>query len=241
MTNILLIEDDERLVDMMQRYLQKNEFTVEIETRGDRAVERILKNVPDLIVLDLMLPGLTGLEICRQIRPKYSNPIIMLTAMGEDIDQVVGLELGADDYIPKPIKPRLLLARIRAALRSVAPDTTLSLKHSELNITQSKLTFGKLEICKSSYEVHVNNELVKMSNMEFELLWLLANNAGTILSRDDILSSLRGIGYDGMNRFTDVTISRLRKKISSNNKSTNIIKTIHRKGYLFSVDGKPDD
>jgi len=106
------------------------------------------------------------------------------------------------------------------------------------NITQPKLTFGKLEICKSSYEVHVNNELIKMSNIEFELLWLLASNAGTILSQDDILSSLRGIGYDGMNRFTDVTISQLRKKISSNNESTNFIKTIHRKGYLFSIDGQ---
>ncbi|MFV1985123.1 MAG: response regulator [Thiohalomonadales bacterium] len=237
MTTILLVEDDERLVDMMQRYLQKNEFTVEIETRGDRAVDRILKTVPDLIVLDLMLPGLTGLEICRQIRPKYSKPIIMLTAMGEDIDQVVGLELGADDYIPKPIKPRLLLARIRAALRSVAPNLTSELNHNEPNNSVSKLIFGNLEICRSSYEVYVDKILIKMSNMEFELLWLLANNAGTILSRDDILSSLRGIGYDGMNRFTDVTISRLRKKIGSENESSNVIKTIHRKGYLFSVDG----
>jgi len=238
MTTILLVEDDERLVDMMQRYLQKNEFTVEIETRGDRAVNRILNTVPDLIVLDLMLPGLTGLEICRQIRPKFSNPIIMLTAMGEDIDQVVGLELGADDYIPKPIKPRLLLARIRAALRSIAVTPSLEITNNELVNSDTKLTFGNLEICKSSYEVYVNNKLIKMSNMEFELLWLLANNAGTILSRDDILSALCGIGYDGMNRFTDVTISRLRKKISTDEESTTIIKTIHRKGYLLSIDGK---
>lgn len=238
MLTILLIEDDERLSDLMKRYLQKNDFNVNVETRGDRAINRIFNEDPDLIVLDLMLPGLSGLEICRKIRPKYSKPIIMLTAMGDDIDQVVGLELGADDYIPKPVKPRLLLARIRALLRRINYTQSSSLKSDHRNSINEKIKykFANIEICKSSWEVHVNNKLIKMSNMEFELLWMLISNAGTILSRDEILTNLRGIGYDGLNRTTDITISRLRKKIGDDTKSSNFIKTIHRKGYLFSID-----
>lgn len=240
MISILLIEDDERLSKLMQQYLQKNEFEVKVETRGDQAINRILNENPDLIILDLMLPGLSGLEICKQIRSTYSMPIIMLTAMGDDIDQVVGLELGADDYIPKPVQPRLLLARIRAMLRRVTNTQSKqeNINNENLNDKKTKYKFGDLEICKSSWEVHVKGKLVKVSNMEFELLWLLVSNAGTILSRDEILTSLRGIGYDGLNRAIDITISRLRKKIGDGTQPPKLIKTIHRKGYLFSIEGK---
>lgn len=239
MINILLIEDDERLAKLMQRYLQKNEFIVKIETRGDLAVTRIFNDDPDLIVLDLMLPGLNGLEICRQIRPDYSKPVIMLTAMGDDIDQIVGLELGADDYIAKPVEPRLLLARIRALLRRVPSTQSVNSPAFTAPKLQphSKLKIGNITICKSSYEVYVNDQLVKMSNVEFELLWILTSNAGTILSRDDIMTSLRGFGYDGQNRSTDITISRLRKKIGDDQLPATIIKTIHGKGYLFTING----
>jgi len=232
MTNILLIEDDERLADLIQEYLQKNKLEVSIESRGDRAVKRIFDECPDLIVLDLMLPGLDGLEICRQIRPKYSNPILMLTAKGDDIDQVVGLEIGADDYVPKPVQPRVLLARIRALLRRVPCDTI-----KKLQSTNAELVYGNIRMNKSNFEVYVDNKMIDLSNMEFELLWLLASNAGTVMTRDDILGALRGIGYDGQNRSTDITISRLRKKIGDDHQPAKIIKTIHRKGYLFSADG----
>lgn len=232
MKKIILVEDDERLANLVQEYLQKNKLIVSIESRGDRAVKRILDETPDLVVLDLMLPGLDGLEICRQIRPKFSKPILMLTAKGDDIDQVVGLEIGADDYVPKPVQPRVLLARIRALLRRVnsGPETSIDSNHTEFE-------YGNIRINRSSYEVHVNDKHIELSNMEFELLWLLVSNAGLILSRDDILGSLRGIGYDGQNRSTDITISRLRKKIGDDHQPAKIIKTIHRKGYLFSIDG----
>ncbi|MFV1984015.1 MAG: response regulator [Thiohalomonadales bacterium] len=235
MINLLLVEDDERLAGLMQRYLENKDFLVNIESQGDLAVDRILNENPDIVILDIMLPGLSGLDICRQIRPTFSKPIIMLTAMGDDIDQVVGLELGADDYIPKPVEPRLLLARIRAILRRT--DNTLITKNDSKDTQIEELTFGDLKICKTSYEVHINNKLINISNLEFELLWLLTSNAGTILSRDQILTSLRGFGYDGQNRSTDIAISRLRKKIGDDQQPPTIIKTIHRKGYLFSIDG----
>jgi len=242
MISIMLIEDDERLAKLMQRYLEKNNFIISLENQGDQAVKRILTENPDLIILDLMLPGLSGLEICRQIRPQYSNPVIMLTAMGDDIDQVVGLEIGADDYIPKPVEPRLLLARIRALLRRTSDidSNTRKQENSEIN-NLTELQFGDLKICKTSYEVHIKGELINISNVEFELLWLLTTNAGTILSRDQILTSLRGFGYDGQNRSTDIAISRLRKKIGDDKQPATIIKTIHRKGYLFSIDVKNNE
>jgi len=238
MISLLLVEDDERLAGLMQRYLENNDFSVNIESQGDLAVERILNENPDIVILDIMLPGLSGLDICRQIRPTFSNPIIMLTAMGDDIDQVVGLELGADDYIPKPVEPRLLLARIRAILRRTENSGhTLITNNEPKNIQIEELTFGDLKLCKTSYEVHIKDKLINTSNLEFELLWLLTSNAGTILSRDQILTSLRGFGYDGQNRSTDIAISRLRKKIGDDQQPPTIIKTIHRKGYLFSIDG----
>ncbi len=239
MTSILLIEDDDRLANLMQEYLQKNKFEVSIESRGDRAVKRVFDENPDVVILDLMLPGLDGLEICRQIRPRYFNPILMLTAKGDDIDQVVGLEIGADDYVPKPVQPRVLLARITALLRRASGNSSPITPFADTDhIDKTKLVYKNITINKSSYEVYVDNKLIDLSNMEFELLWLLASNAGTVLSRDDILNSLRGIGYDGQNRSTDITISRLRKKIGDVHQPARIIKTIHRKGYLFATEGE---
>ena len=229
---ILLIEDDVRLSALVVEYLQKNGLEVETEFRGDTAVKRILDLKPDLVVLDLMLPGLDGFEVCKQVRPDYDGPILMLTAKDEDIDQVVGLEIGADDYVVKPAQPRLLLARIRALLRRVTPHTK-----EEKPVDNDDLDFGDLKITRQSRTVSHHNAEVEFTTTEFDLLWLLASHAGTILSRDHISESLSGIEYDGLDRSIDIRISRLRKLLSDNSANPKGIKTVRGQGYLFVADG----
>lgn len=230
---ILLVEDDVRLSNLVVEYLQKNGLRVETEFRGDTAVNRILKLQPDLVVLDLMLPGLDGYEVCKQVRGEYSGPILMLTARDEDIDQVVGLEIGADDYVVKPAPPRLLLARIRALLRRVPANTNAS--HSTLD--KQKLIFERLTIDQSSRSVSRNGKHIEFTTTEFDLLWLLASHAGQVLSRDDISESLTGVEYDGLDRSIDIRISRLRKLLLEDPSNPKGIKTVRGKGYLFVADG----
>ncbi len=226
---ILLVEDDARLAVLIQEYLEQQGFVVMIETRGDCATARILDERPDLVVLDVMLPGCDGFEICQNVRSQYSCPIIMLTARGEDIDQVTGLELGADDYVTKPVQPRVLLARIRALLRRGAPNQTTS----KLSTEPRELMFGNLIIHSEAREVQLNGHQVDLTSNEFEILWLLACHAGQVLSRDALLTSLRKIEYDGVDRSVDLRISRLRKKLHDNPAQPTRIKTIRSKGYLF--------
>lgn len=221
--HILLIEDDPRLAALVQEYLAQHNFTVDIEHRGDQACERILAEQPDLIILDLMLPGKDGLSICQEVRPHYNGPILMLTARDEDTDQIAGLDIGADDYVTKPVQPRVLLARIQALLRRYQTDSP-----------SDTLQFGCLRINASSRAVWLNSAPLELTSNEFELLWLLANQAGEILSRDHILETLRGIGYDGLDRSVDVRISRLRKKLGDNPTQPYRIKTVRAKGYLFA-------
>jgi two-component system response regulator RstA len=228
--HILLVEDDARLSALIQEYLEKENMRVAIENRGDLASKRIINEQPDLVILDLMLPGRDGLEICKDVRPHFSGPILMLTALAEDIDQVVGLELGADDYVTKPVMPRVLLARIRSLLRRANHED----KHS-LN-TPEKLQFGKFRINRKNHQVHLNNTLIDLSTSEFELLWFLALNAGEIVSREKILEEVRGIDYDGQDRSVDVGISRIRKKLNDNAAQPYRVKTIRAKGYLFIAD-----
>lgn len=226
-TRILLVEDDERLADLTAEYLRKNDFEVAIESRGDTADTRILEERPDLVVLDVMLPGKDGFEVCRAVRPHYPGIILMLTARDEDFDQILGLELGADDYIAKPVQPRLLLARIKALLRrapSVASDPT----------EQAQLSFGNFRISQATRTAHLGSEQIDLTTAEFDLLWLLAAHAGNILSRDDLLQQLRGIGFDGLDRSIDARISRLRKKLGDDPDNPTRIKTVRGKGYLFS-------
>jgi len=229
---ILLIEDDIRLSALVVEYLQKNGLSVETEFRGDTAVERILTLQPDLVVLDLMLPGLDGFEVCKQVRPDYSGPILMLTAKDEDIDQVVGLEIGADDYVVKPAQPRLLLARIRALLRRATPQTQIKPKQE-----QNILDFVGLVINQQSRTVKHHNIEIEFTATEFDLLWLLASHAGVILSRDLISESLSGVEYDGLDRSIDIRISRLRKLLNDNSTNPKGIKTVRGQGYLFVADG----
>ena len=227
---ILLIEDDNRLSVLIQEYLQKQAIQVSIEHRGDRACNRIISESPDLVILDLMLPGMDGLEICKAVRPQYAGPIIMLTARDEYIDQVVGLEIGADDYITKPVQPRVLLARIRALMRRFSNSTSIQ---PEQTIENRQFSYGYFTINASAREAKLGSELLDLTTNDFDLLWLLASNPGVIFTRDAILESLRGIDYDGIDRSVDIRVSRLRKKIGDDTSHPLRIKTIRGKGYLF--------
>ncbi|MDF3932384.1 response regulator [Pseudomonas citronellolis] len=224
---ILIVEDDQRLAELTQDYLESNGLKVSVEADGARAVDRVLEERPDLVVLDLMLPGEDGLSICRRLRPDYDGPILMLTARTDDMDQVQGLEMGADDYVCKPVRPRLLLARIRALLRRSDGGEVAPVASSK------RLTFGKLVIDNGMREAWLDEATIELTSAEFDLLWLLASNAGRILSREEIFNSLRGIEYDGQDRSIDVRISRIRPKIGDDPMHPRLIKTVRSKGYLF--------
>jgi two-component system OmpR family response regulator/two-component system response regulator RstA len=228
-TRILLVEDDDRLAKLTAEYLQKNEFEVAIEARGDTAEARILADDPDLVILDIMLPGKDGFEVCRSVRARYKGVILMLTARDEDLDQILGLELGADDYLSKPVQPRLLLARIKALLRR-----TPALAGGQDGNAVAELSFGSFRISQAMRSVMLGGETIDLTTAEFDLLWLLALHAGSVLSRDDLLQQLRGIGFDGLDRSIDARISRLRRKLSDDPENPTRIKTVRGKGYLFS-------
>ena len=230
---ILLVEDDERLAKLTAEYLRKNDFDVSIEGRGDTAEARILNDNPELVILDVMLPGKDGFEVCRNIRDRYKGVILMLTAREEDFDQILGLELGADDYLAKPVQPRLLLARIKALLRrNPLPADPSALP--EVTGEEDSLSFGSFSISQATRSAQLNNEDIDLTTAEFDLLWLLAQHAGSILTRDDLLQQLRGIGFDGLDRSIDARISRLRRKLGDDPENPTRIKTVRSKGYLFS-------
>lgn len=224
---VMIVEDDERLATLTRDYLVANGLDVTVVSNGNEAIRRIPAEEPDLVVLDLMLPGADGLTVCREVRKSYRNPILMLTARSDDMDQVLGLEMGADDYVAKPVKPRLLLARIRALLRRV---------EGEMEAVPQRLEFGQLVIDNGAREVLLNGASVEMTSAEYDLLWLLASNAGRVLSRELIFEKLRGIQYDGQDRSIDVRISRIRPKIGDDPDNPKRIKTVRSKGYLFVAD-----
>ncbi|WP_148861907.1 response regulator [Marinobacter fonticola] len=229
---VLIVEDDERLADLTREYLESNGLTVSVEGNGAKAVERIRSEQPDIVVLDLMLPGEDGLSICRRARPFYSGPILMLTARTDDLDQVLGLEMGADDYISKPVRPRVLLARIRALLRRVN-DSGKSESEPKSTEEPVRLEFNDLVVDRSMREAWLNSESIDLTSAEFDLLWLLASSAGRVLSREEIFTALRGIEYDGQDRSIDVRVSRIRPKIGDDPVHPRRIKTVRSKGYLF--------
>lgn len=226
-TRILLVEDDERLAELTAEYLGKNDLEVSIEPRGDTAEARILAEQPDLVILDVMLPGKDGFEVCRAVRQQYRGVILMLTARDEDFDQILGLEMGADDYIAKPVQPRVLLARIKALLRRLPAN-------SEARADNETMTFGQFRISQATRTASLSGQGIDLTTAEFDLLWLLATHAGNVLSRDDLLQELRGIGFDGLDRSIDARISRLRKKLNDDPDNPTRIKTVRGKGYLFS-------
>lgn len=236
---ILIIEDDERLANLVLTYLTRHDYQVEWHEQGDTAEDAIVKIKPDLIILDVMLPGKSGFDICRDIRPWFTGFILIMTASEDNIDEIVGLELGADDYLAKPIEPRLLLARVRALLRrkQLEIDPTISYpinaEGSDPPDNGALLTFNGLVINNENRKVILNGLEIDFTTAEFDLLWLLANHAGQILTRDDIFSQVRGIDFDGSDRSIDARISRLRRKLLDDPDNPRRIKTVRGKGYLF--------
>ncbi|MFK7926725.1 MAG: response regulator [Myxococcota bacterium] len=222
---ILLVEDDVPLAELVAASLRREGYTVELQHRGDQAVAHIQRLDPDLVILDVMLPGADGFEILRQLRPAWTKPVLMLTAREEDFDQVTGLELGADDYVIKPVLPRVLQARVRAMLRraaAAAPKT-------------SDLVFGGLRIIPSAREVRAHDTVIEFTDSEYDLLEYLANNAGRTIDRDELFRELRGIEYDGLDRSMDLRISKLRSRLRDELGGRSPVRTVHGRGYLFAV------
>lgn len=222
---IVIVEDDRKLAKLMANYFTNHGFDVMVEHQGDRGLYRITKEQPDLVILDIMLPKMNGLNICREARQYYDGLILMLTAKDEDETQIQGLENGADDFVRKPIDPRVLLARIEALLRRKGG-----------NVQPITLELGALKIDPSNQTVYWHDDYVDLSRKEFELLYFLADQVGRVVTRDQILQSLRGFDYDGVNRAIDVMVSSLRKKFDDDGREPKRIKTIWGKGYLLVAD-----
>jgi two-component system OmpR family response regulator len=223
MHRVMLVEDDARLAELVTEYLSGYEFSVDLVSRGDTALERFRAAPPDVVVLDLMLPGLDGMVVCRQIRELSEVPILILTAREDSYDEVSGLEQGADDFVNKPVQPRVLLARLRALMRRA--------QGKPAGDTQA-LQFGALTIATSDRSVTWRGEQCVLSNTEYKLLLVLAEAAGQVLSRDALLRKMRGIEFDGLDRSIDNCISKLRRKFDD--ASSEKIKTVWGEGYLFS-------
>jgi two-component system OmpR family response regulator/two-component system response regulator RstA len=224
---VLVVEDDELFSTMLKLCLEKQGFRVEVEPRGDRAVDRITLLKPNAVVLDGNLPGKDGMEICREIRPKFRGVILMLTARDDDMDQVLGLGLGADDYLVKPVTPLVVLAHLRACLRRQGVV-------AEPEVPSQERSFGRFYISNATRTVRLGDEEIHITTAEFDLLWLLARSAGKILTRDEINTSLRNIEFDGQDRSIDMRISRLRRLLQDDPSNPTRIKTVRAKGYLFS-------
>ena len=229
--HLLLVEDDTSLAEWIIDYLASHGYRVSHINRGDIALASIQQLQPDLIILDVMLPHKNGFDICREARNFYHHPILMLTACVEEVDEVLGLELGANDYLSKPVKPRVLLARIKALLRSEAAH-----KDAHHADQSNILVFGQLKITRDTKAVTLHEKNIAITSNEFDVLWLLALQAGKVISREELVTQLRGIEYDGLDRSIDIRISRLRKKLYDNVAQPYRIKTIWAKGYLFAAD-----
>ena len=236
--HILIIEDDEKLANLIQVYLIRQGYLVDWHNSGKGAEEKIQDINPDLVILDVMLPEKSGFDICRDIRTWFTNYILIMTASEDNIDEIVGLELGADDYLAKPIEPRLLLARIRALLRRKQIESDKeNAKDQVITLNNKSIIFDNLIIDGENRKVLLDNQEIDLTTAEFDLLWLLASNAGKILSRDDIFSQVRGIDFDGSDRSIDARISRLRRKLLDDPDNPSRIKTVRGKGYLFMREG----
>ena len=223
MAKVLLIDDDRKHSGLMQAYFKRHGINLVCAYDSVEGFKKLTREEPDLLLLDVMLPGKDGFEICREVRKTSNIPIIMLTARGDVIDRVSGLELGADDYIGKPFEPRELVARVQATLR-----------RSELaGATVGELNFEGLTIDTESRSVRVDDSSVDLTSMEYELLLILARRQGRKLSRDDILSELRGIDAAILTRSVDIMVSRLRQKLGDSVKPARFIQTVWGRGYSF--------
>jgi DNA-binding response OmpR family regulator len=219
---LLIIDDDAKLNQLLKDFLKDFGYAVVTATHPARGLKKLKQASPDLVILDIMLPDMDGFEVCRAIRLDSNVPIIMLTARGEVTDKVVGLELGADDYLAKPFEPRELVARIQSVLR----------RTQQLGDNQ-KLTFDRLTIDLDKRLAMLDGEELDLTTNEFTALALLARNAGKVLNRDQILQELRGIDCDAFNRSVDIAVSRLRQKLNDDPRSPEFIKTVWGSGYVF--------
>jgi len=218
---ILLVEDDARLAGLLAEVLTQAGLSVSVENRGDRASARIIEEDPALVILDLGLPGRDGLDVCRDVRQRFGGRILVMTARGDEIDEVVGLEMGADAYLGKPVAPRRLLAHVRALLRRPAA-----------NSDESMVRTGVLSVDLRKRAVEVGGLPVALSTAEFELLWALARRLGTVVQRDDLYQELRGFAYDGIDRSVDLRVSRVRRKLSAVDPAAGeLVRTVHGQGY----------
>lgn len=235
MNKVVFVEDDPEIGRLITVYLAKHDIEVIVESRGDLAEAVIKQQQPDLVLLDIMLPGKDGMTLCRDLRPQWEGPIVLLTALDSDMNHILALEMGANDYLLKTTPPAVLLARLRLHLRQHSPagSTTHNEKSSTL-IPHKALRFGSLFIDPINRQVILLNENIVLSTADFDLLWELATHAGQIMDRDALLKNLRGVSYDGLDRSVDVAISRLRKKLHDSATEPFRIKTVRNKGYLFA-------
>ena len=234
--HIVIVEDDVSLAQWFKEYLELKHYQVTVIERGDLAVPFIKQKNPDLVLLDGMLPGLDGIDVCKALRPDYTNAIIMVTARDEEVDEVIGLEVGADDYLTKPIRARVLATKIRKYLDRQSKDAMLNHQVANTEQDATKLQLGKLIVDQQAHSVSLDGQDIAISTVEFELFWLLVKSAGTTVSRDDLMKQLRGFEYDGFDRTIDLRISKLRKKLNDNANKPYKIKTIWGKGYLLVKD-----
>ena len=227
---ILIIDDDKKLNNLLSDYLSKFGFKVTTVTHPDEGLKILKRELPDIIILDIMLPKMDGFEVCKEIRKEYSVPIIMLTARGEVTDRIVGLELGADDYLPKPFEPRELVARIQSVLRRGSED-----------LKSGIIKFGRLVVDIEKHSVLLDGENVDLTTMEFEILSLFVRNPGKVFTRDHLMDRIRGTEWEAFDRSIDVLISRLRQKLNEHPKKPSFIKTIWGTGYKFIGEALEDE
>lgn len=223
---ILVVDDEANIVSLLRYNLEQQGFEVICASDGNEAIALARREHPDLILLDVMLPDRSGIDVTRTIRKESKTPIIMVTAKVEEIDKVLGLEMGADDYVPKPFSPRELIARIKAVLRRTSD-------HSE---EKDEITFDKLSINLVKHEVRKNGQIVELKPKEFDLLRLMATNPGKVYTRDFLLEQLWGYDYLGDTRTVDVHMRRLRQKIEDDPSNPKQLKTVHGIGYKFQHD-----
>jgi DNA-binding response OmpR family regulator len=221
-TRVLIIDDDERLNALLSEYLTGFGFSVQAVTHPDAGMRALRADPPQLLVLDIMLPGMDGLAVCRKVRETSHVPIIMLTARGDVADRIVGLELGADDYLSKPFDPRELVARMQAVLRRGA--------HEDEDVVRA----GSLEVNWATRSATVNERSIALTSAEFEILGLLVRNRGRVLSRDRIMEAMRGIDWEAYDRSIDVLVSRVRQKLGDDAKRSTFIRTVRGVGYSFT-------
>ena len=231
---ILIVDDEQPIIDMLVYNLEKEGYNTLEATDGEKAVDIALNNTPDLILLDIMIPKMDGLSVCKRIRHTLNVPIIMLSAKGEEIDKILGLELGADDYITKPFSIRELMARIKANLRKGKG----SYEDGKIEANTNKIIVGDLQLDVDKFETRVKNKVIDLTLREFEVLKYLANQLGQVVTRETLLEKVWGYEYYGDIRTVDVTVRRIREKIEEDTSNPKILITKRGVGYYISTGDK---